>query len=569
MGSVGQSVAGGQRGEPIRLPGYRVLRVIAHGGMSDVYLARRRGTSGAPRPVVIKRLRPQLRNDPEFMKMFLDEVQIAVRLCHPNVVRVIEPLLVGSEVLLVLELVRGLPLSTILRRSRYYAHLLPAGVVASIGGQIAAGLHHAHELRDGDGNPMQIVHRDVSPHNIVISNRGVAKIIDFGVARALGRVSYTSAGITKGKPPYMAPEQLGHGPLDRRTDLFALGIVLWEALTGRDLFPTVKRGASPRTGRSDDIIAPSFLRPIPAELSAIVMRALERDPRRRFQDAKEMEMALWRVAAAERTRPPQVADYLHDLYGKSVRPREASEADTAVTVVLRPPAAAPPAEPAQESSLSVTPATTPLPSLLRRDGGLAGRLWRSAIRIGGVVAVSSVGLVMAAVMVFGFADGRLPAQAAGGLASADSAAPLAAAVAPASSPAPPAPPAPPASSPVGAAGGRLNDPPSPSPLPPPPRPESSSIEVVPIDPPAGPSMVAAGAANRRPSIGATQRTAARGGSTARHLERLHPGQRRRSRAAPAIGDRDPAGAPLTSNRPRPPGGRFALRKPAASRAPSP
>jgi serine/threonine-protein kinase len=334
-----------------RLARYDIVGYIARGGMADVFLARHQDASGWKRAVVIKRLLPQLAADPDFMKMFLDEVQIAVRLRHPNVVRVIEPLHVNGEWLLVLELVRGQSLAAVLRKARLQSRRMPSGLVASVGAQIALGLHHAHELCDPHGNRMEVVHRDVSPQNILLSYEGVAKIIDFGVARALGRVSHTAAGITKGTPAYMAPEQLARDAVDRRADLFSLGIVLWEALAGRRLYPAVADGPEGRGGRLAGMHAispPSRFRIVPLELEGIVMKALEHDPAQRFQTAEDMHTALLEFADYKQVGPEQVGEFMRELFPKPVgnpTPRATvhgeRRSDREATVSMRAPVARP------------------------------------------------------------------------------------------------------------------------------------------------------------------------------------------------------------------------------------
>jgi len=335
---------------------YQVLRRLARGGMADVYLATQTTAEGTEQTVVIKRLRAELRRDPEFGKMFQDEVQIAVRLNHPNVVGVIEPLVAGSETLLVLEWVQGRSLSAILNRARKRDRALPPALVAAIGAQVAAGLQHAHDLRDADGNRMGVIHRDVSPQNIMVSTDGVAKILDFGVAWVLGRMSRTRVGVAKGKLGYMAPEQLEHRAIDQRTDIFALGVVLWEALAGRRLFPLDRDGVAVRASSTPPAEPPSTFRPVPPELDRIVMRALEPEPHRRPRNAAELSAELAEFASTHDADTDLIRATVAELFdgthvGRAERHR------TSATVAIRQPGAAATSEPSGARTPAVeTPA---------------------------------------------------------------------------------------------------------------------------------------------------------------------------------------------------------------------
>ncbi|MES1210201.1 MAG: serine/threonine-protein kinase, partial [Pseudomonadota bacterium] len=335
---------------------YQVLRRLARGGMADVYLATQRTAQGTEQTVVIKRLRAELRRDPEFGKMFQDEVQIAVRLDHPNVVKVIEPLVTGSETLLVMEWVQGRSLSAILNRARKRERPLDPALVAAIGAHVAAGLQHAHDLRDADGNRMGVIHRDVSPQNIMIATDGVAKVLDFGVAWVLGRMSRTRVGVAKGKLGYMAPEQLEHRAIDQRTDIFALGVVLWEALAGRRLFPLDKDGVAIRAPSASSPEPPSAFRSIPPELDRIVMRALAREPHRRPRNAAEIESELAAFAAAHNADATRVSATVAELFdGTNVGRHERHR--TSATVAIRQPGPTTATEtPSARAPAALTPA---------------------------------------------------------------------------------------------------------------------------------------------------------------------------------------------------------------------
>jgi serine/threonine protein kinase len=222
--------------EFVTLGRYQLLSRLAVGGMAEVYLARQGELSGFKTLVVVKKVLPHLAVKPDFIAMFLDEARIASMLDHPNVVRITEVGRTENEYFLAMELVQGKPLASILQQSERAKTPLPHNLGALIVANAAAGLHHAHQLTDASGNLLGLVHRDVSPQNIMVSFEGSVKVIDFGIARALGRLGDTNSGSLKGKLGYMAPEQARGEPVDARADIFSLGVVLWECVAGRRLF---------------------------------------------------------------------------------------------------------------------------------------------------------------------------------------------------------------------------------------------------------------------------------------------------------------------------------------------
>jgi serine/threonine-protein kinase len=278
----------------VRLGRYQVVSRIATGGMAEVYLAVHGELSGFRTPVVVKKVLPHLACNPQFIDMFLDEARIASLLDHPNVVRIYEVGKNQNEYFLAMELVQGKPFSALLRRCFERHHLIDPRLAAFVVAQAAAGLNHAHGLTDPLGNPLGLVHRDVSPQNILISFEGSVKVIDFGIARALGRITDTSNGGRKGKFGYMSPEQARGEDVDLRTDIFALGVVLWEALCGRRLFQRENDLATMRALIYDPIPKPSSVVPIDPDLEGIVLRALARNPSQRFQSGRELASALER-----------------------------------------------------------------------------------------------------------------------------------------------------------------------------------------------------------------------------------------------------------------------------------
>jgi serine/threonine-protein kinase len=278
-----------------RLGRYELLSRLASGGMGNVYLARLRDTPGITRLVALKTIRPSLADDRRFVRMFVDEARIAARIQHPNVCSVFDYGEANGAWFIVMEHLRGAPLSELLERIRGappgLSALLPA-MAAHVIAEAAEGLHAAHELTDEEGRPLGVVHRDVSPQNIFVGFDGSVRVIDFGVASALDRLQRTETGELKGKLAYAAPEQIRGGHMDRRTDVWALGAVLFECLAQRP----------PRTGREVSRLleerVPSLCDAAPGcplALDEAVSKALARQRDRRHPTARELgrELRAW------------------------------------------------------------------------------------------------------------------------------------------------------------------------------------------------------------------------------------------------------------------------------------
>jgi serine/threonine-protein kinase len=276
----------------VTLGRYQLLSRLAIGGMAEVYLARQGELSGFKTLVVVKKVLPHLALKPDFIAMFLDEARIASMLDHPNVVRINEVGRTETEYFLAMELVQGKPLASILQQSERAKTPLPQNLGALIVANAAAGLHHAHQLTDASGNLLHLVHRDVSPQNIMVSFEGSVKVIDFGIARALGRLGDTSSGSLKGKLGYMAPEQARGEAVDARADIFSLGVVLWECAAGRRLFLRENELATLRAVVYEPIPKVSNYAKVDPVLEVIIEHALARDLEERFQTAEEMRIAL-------------------------------------------------------------------------------------------------------------------------------------------------------------------------------------------------------------------------------------------------------------------------------------
>ncbi|MBS1149398.1 MAG: Serine/threonine kinase family protein [Myxococcaceae bacterium] len=272
---------------------YDLLKRIGAGGMGEVFLAR---TRESPDLVVVKRILPHLTENARFLRLFLDEARIAARLVHPNVARILELGEADGSWFVAMEYVPGRDLRDLLRRMKERDELTPVEVALRIGVEVAAGLDYAHRATDNVGKPLKIVHRDVSPHNILISRYGDVKLIDFGVAKAANKSMHTATGILKGKFPYMAPEQANAKKVDPRTDVFALAIVMWELLTVRHLFRGKSDAATLKKVRACDVQAPSEAVPqIPKAVDKLLLRALEREPRRRYPNAGAFAEAIQEV----------------------------------------------------------------------------------------------------------------------------------------------------------------------------------------------------------------------------------------------------------------------------------
>ncbi len=277
---------------------YEPLFRLGLGGMAEVFVARMRGEGGFERLVALKRMLPHLVEDSRFVDMFLDEARIAANVQSPHVVATLDlGRATNGELYLVMELVLGVSLGYLLKVAHEGGHTLPIDVAADVVAQAARGLHDAHEARTPLGRPLGIVHRDVAPKNILVGYDGRVRVSDFGVARALARLSVTAPGQMKGTWSYASPEQATGQPIDPRSDVFSLGVVAWECFAGRRLFTgndplslvqQVKNGAMPtlRSVRPD----------VPAAIDAVVMRALCRDPAQRFRSALEMAVELSRAA---------------------------------------------------------------------------------------------------------------------------------------------------------------------------------------------------------------------------------------------------------------------------------
>ncbi len=295
--STGAAIAHDLTGR--KLGRYEVLTQLASGGMATVYVARAQGVAGFERLVAVKVLHPHLAHDDEFISMFLDEARLAARIRHPNVVPTLDISdSKGDGYFLVMEYIEGDHFGALLREAAKAKKTLPVAVTLRIVSNALDGLGAAHTLLGANGERLEIVHRDISPHNILVGSDGIARITDFGVAKAEIRLSSTRDGQFKGKLAYMAPEQASSGFADQRSDLFSMGVVLWEALVGRRLFKAENNGELLNRLFYAAIPPPSEYVADAAPIDAVLAKALERDPDKRFQTTAEFLDAIEAAASS-------------------------------------------------------------------------------------------------------------------------------------------------------------------------------------------------------------------------------------------------------------------------------
>lgn len=308
---------------------YRLAYQLASGGMGTVYLARAEGPAGFEKLVALKRIHPHLATDRRFVSMFLDEARIAGQIQHPNVCGVIDFGEVDGSFFLTMPFILGEPLNRVIGT----AARLPPGPLVDLLPLVAArlvadaceGLHAAHELRDEEGNLREVVHRDVSPHNLMVGYDGIVRVLDFGVASARDRHHQTSTGEVKGKFAYLAPEQIEGRKVDRRADIWSLGVVLWEAVTARRLFARDNMAATINAVTTAPIPSLRTFRPdAPEALDTVVQKALARDPAARYQTARAMGRDLAQILAREDrfVGPPEVAEWMLELFPDGLRRQE-------------------------------------------------------------------------------------------------------------------------------------------------------------------------------------------------------------------------------------------------------
>ena len=279
-----------------RIGRYELVEPIASGGMATVHLARVTGPGGFKKLFALKTIHPHLVSEDGFVEMFLDEARLASRITHPNVCQIVDFGVGTGSYYIAMELLVGLPLDDLRTALSNWRTEAGVAVAVRIAADAARGLHRAHTATNDEGAPLNVVHRDISQANLFVTFDGVTKVLDFGIASAADQLHLTRTGTIKGKFAYMAPEQLEQEPVDRRADIWALGVVLWELVTGQRLFRHAKQVDTIRAVLASPVPLPSSVAPaVPASLDAVICKALSRDPEERFASAQDFADALAEV----------------------------------------------------------------------------------------------------------------------------------------------------------------------------------------------------------------------------------------------------------------------------------
>lgn len=302
---------------------YTILGRLAGGGMAEIFLARVVNEAGIERHVVLKRVLPAHTRDPVFAQMFFDEASLAAQLQHPNIAQVHDIGKLAGSYFFTMEYVHGEDVRAILKKLHSVRRYLPENLALFVAAGALAALHHAHEGSASDGTRLNIVHRDVSPSNIMVSYEGIVKLLDFGVAKAAHRAVETRAGTIKGKIEYLSPEQCHGKPIDCRSDIFSLGIVLHEMLVGRRLYKRESDFETMTAIVNEPVVPPSRLRPeLSSSIDQVVLTALAKDPRQRYATAADMLEAIETVAAAEKRvlSGTAMGRFMREVFGDRPRP---------------------------------------------------------------------------------------------------------------------------------------------------------------------------------------------------------------------------------------------------------
>ena len=302
---------------PIRFGKYTLIDRIAVGGMAEIFLARQAGLEGFEKTIVIKRIRPHLSKQASFVKMFLNEAKLAAQLNHPNIVQIYDLGKIGESYFIAMEYIFGRDMRRIIPKADALGIPFPMVYALKIASSVCEGLYYAHQKVDLYGNPLHIVHRDVTPENIFVSFDGTVKVLDFGIAKAANQIEQTRAGEIKGKLSYMSPEQCMGKQLDNRSDLFSLGVVLYEWLTGFKLFTGDSEVAILKSITEGKIYAPSYFKAdIPDAVEAILMKALEKDREKRYQSAWDLQYDIDQFLSQYEFTPSNIhlSNFLKQLF---------------------------------------------------------------------------------------------------------------------------------------------------------------------------------------------------------------------------------------------------------------
>jgi len=311
---------------------YSLIERIGVGGMAEIFLAKTEGPEGFSKTVVIKRIRPNLSDDASFVNMFLNEAKIAALLNHSNIAQIFELGRIGKSYFIAMEYIHGRDMRAIINKSEGMGIPFPMEYSLKITGEVCEGLFYAHQKNDEDGSALSIIHRDITPENVMVSFDGEVKLLDFGIAKAKILVSDTRAGEIKGKAGYLSPEQVKGKILDQRSDLFGVGVVLYEWLAGRKLFGGKADIEMLRSVLEGKIVPPSYFRQnIPAEVDGLVMKALRRNRDERHQTARELQYDIEQFLASHEFNPSKIhlANFLRQIFAD-----ETSQGNDSLPIVV-------------------------------------------------------------------------------------------------------------------------------------------------------------------------------------------------------------------------------------------
>lgn len=341
---------------------YTLLKKIALGGMAEVWKARMRGVEGFQKTVAIKKILHHLTDNDSFVNMFIDEAKLAAQLSHPNITHIYDLGKLNEDYYIAMEFVEGRNLRAVLTAASNASTRMPVGVVLLVAARLASALDYAHRKRDFDGQQLGLVHRDVSPQNVLLSYEGDIKLCDFGIVKAVSRTQHTQLGALKGKLQYMSPEQARGQSVDARSDLFSLGSLIFEMLVGRRLFPGDNELSVLEAVRECNLPAPIDIDPtIPASVDELVRQALRKDPDDRFQTASEMQQRIESILYSLDPTPSQadLAAFMHQVLSSAPRPA----AKPKLEATSAPTPTAPPASPPTTLTETPPPSSQSSPAL--------------------------------------------------------------------------------------------------------------------------------------------------------------------------------------------------------------
>ena len=322
--------------EPKQFGKYLLLKKLAVGGMAEIYRAKTYGVDGFEKELVIKRILPHCSADKDFIDMLIQEAKLTVLLSHANIVQVYDFSKVGDDYYIAMELIHGVNMRDIVYRCREKNATLPTAIAVYIASEICKGLDYAHRKTDQNNQPLDIIHRDISPQNILVSYEGEVKIVDFGIAKAQMNISHTLAGILKGKIAYMSPEQAMGKKVDKRTDIFSVGILLYEMLTGTKLFTGESQFEVLKKIRTTRITEESLPESIPDQLKPIVVKALAYEPDDRYLTAGDMQIDLTKYLYTNHVdfSPRKLSASVKDLFSEELRAEQEFRAREVAAEVL-------------------------------------------------------------------------------------------------------------------------------------------------------------------------------------------------------------------------------------------